>query len=344
MRILLSYYFGPGAIPLGESLARAMEELGHEVIRFHSECEHPLQRHAIKWLQKLLRGLHLPTAALENNRWSNLAWRSYRLEQEVARHRPDAICVIRGNGFSAGLLRKLKAAYGVSHTLGWWVKSPRENVDEMLNDRHEYDAFACIYPSQASPDNGIHWVSALAREPQIYYPADTPQPIRYPILLVGRWSARRQEIVQQLTDLPLTIVGPGWRGKNRGNPAVLKRLGKRELWGKELLAAYHHSAIVLNITVWDPSITPALNLRVTDVPACGAFLLTDASPELDAMFPAGDGPVCWHDAEDLRRQLQYYLDHSAERITRATLTRSAVERLPTYRDTATRLLELLHHA
>ncbi len=343
MRILLSYYFGPNAIPLGSSLASALQALGHEVIPFHSEREHSLQRHGIKWLLRLGRALRLPAGRLAHTRWSNLAWRSQLLEQAVSLHRPDMIWVIRGNGFTPGLLSQLKARYGVRHTLGWWVKSPRDNPDEMRNDRLEYDAFACIYPGQADPERGIHWVSALAREPGLYHPPASPQPVRYPILLVGRWSPRRQAIAEQLADLPLTIVGPGWRGKNRRKPAMLARLGPRELWGQALLTAYHQSAIVLNITVWDPQQIPALNLRVTDVPACGSFLLTDASPELDALFPAGDGPVSWRDAGELRQLLQHYLDHPDQRQARANLTRSAVERLPTYQDTARRLMELLKH-
>ena len=82
-------------------------------------------------------------------------------EQAVSLHRPDMIWVIRGNGFTPGLLSQLKARYGVRHTLGWWVKSPRDNPDEMRNDRLEYDAFACIYPGQADPERVFigcrHW-------------------------------------------------------------------------------------------------------------------------------------------------------------------------------------------
>lgn len=344
MRILLSYYFGPNAIPLGESLAEALESLGHEVIRFHSECEHPFQRHVIKWLRRMMRGLRLDTKQLDNSRWSNLAWRSHLLECAVAQHKPEIICTIRGNGFSPGLLQQLKKSYGVKHTLGWWVKSPRENPDEMLADRHEYDAFACIYPGQADLDLGIHWISALARESRRYYPPDKPVEKTYPILLVGRWSNRRQAIAELLTELPITIIGPGWRSKNRCKPKMLARLGPRELWGDDLVKAYHQSEIVLNITVWDPQQTPGLNLRVTDVPACGAFLLTDASPELDALFPDGNGPVCWHSSNELRQQLEYYLKHPAERIALTERTYKAVAKLPTYEDTAYRLLELLKYA
>lgn len=50
-----------------------------------------------------------------------------------------------------------------------------------------------------------------------------------------------------------------------------------------------------------------------DVPATGAFLLTDYSPELEDYYTIGKDIECFRSVAELRAKLHYYLEHPAER-------------------------------
>ena len=103
------------------------------------------------------------------------------------------------------------------------------------------------------------------------------------MVLVGGHNARREHFVSRLLDLPLEIYGK-WGRQARFNFALRKHVKAKGVWGEALLRLYNTSKIVLNITNWDPARYIALNQRAFDVPATGAFLLTDYSPELEEHY------------------------------------------------------------
>jgi spore maturation protein CgeB len=151
------------------------------------------------------------------------------------------------------------------------------------------------------------------------------------MVLVGGYNPRRGELVERLLDLPLEICGK-WGRQARFRPRLKRHIRARGVWGEALLRLYNRSKIVLNITNWDPARYPALNQRVFDVPATGAFLLTDYSPELAEHFRIGEEIVCYRDADELRDQARHFLAHERER---ESIARRGYERalgLPTIRD------------
>ena len=54
-------------------------------------------------------------------------------------------------------------------------------------------------------------------------------------------------------------------------------------------------------------------MRVMEVPATGAFLLTDGSRELEEFFSPGQHLVVYRDKKDLADQIAYYLLHETDR-------------------------------
>ena len=57
LRVLVSYFFGQGAIPLGSSCVRGLRALGCEVASFDSRVRSPVERYCLHYANKLLRGL-----------------------------------------------------------------------------------------------------------------------------------------------------------------------------------------------------------------------------------------------------------------------------------------------
>ena len=115
----------------------------------------------------------------------------------------------------------------------------------------------------------------------------------------------------------------------------------RGIWGEALVRLYNTSKIVLNITNWDPARYLALNQRVFDVPATGAFLLTDYSPELEEHYRIGEEIVCYRDVDELKDKARYYLAHDSER---EAIARRGYERaltLPTIRDRMAEMIRVV---
>ena len=132
------------------------------------------------------------------------------------------------------------------------------------------------------------------------------------MVLVGGHNARRAQFVERLLDLPLELYGK-WGRRARGHSPLARHVKAKGIWGEALIRLYNSSKIVLNISTWDPALYPALNQHVFDVPATGAFLLTDYSPELEEHFRIGEEIGCYREVEELRDRARHYIAHDAER-------------------------------
>lgn len=331
-RVLVSYFFGPRTIPLGEACAKGFETAGCEVFRFNSQLSHPLDHYCFKWLAKWARGLKLPDNYLVNEHpWSNAKYRERCLEQAVAKFRPDVLFIIRGNSFSGEFLQRIKQQYGVSKIVGWWVKDPRPNDPQLVADSKLYDHYFCIHRHGYHEADNIRYLPALGLEKR-----PTPAQIAHTtktrgVVLVGGWSKRRDAFVRKILDQPLTIVGPGWKKRGRLPPAHWGKIEASQLWGEDVDNMYRSAKIVLNITSWDPAVLTGLNLRVCDVPALGVFLLTDSAPELNEFVTPGKEIATFTTPDDLREKIIYYLaqENAREAIAEAGLARAAND-MPTY--------------
>jgi spore maturation protein CgeB len=170
------------------------------------------------------------------------------------------------------------------------------------------------------------------------HPNSSKRQYSHDIVLVAGHNKRRQQFVDRLLDLPIDIYGK-WLRHNRFDFALRKRVKAKGAWGEELLDIYNSSKIVLNISGWDPARFTGLNQRVFDVPATGAFLLTDYSPELKEFYEIGEEIVCFAEIEELREKALYFLEHEDER---ETIARRGFERaltLPTIDDRMRTVIE-----
>ncbi|HET7363209.1 MAG TPA: glycosyltransferase [Burkholderiales bacterium] len=334
-RVLISYFFGDDMIPLGESCAEAFGALGCEVARFNSQVESRWQPVLLKPVNRLARGLGYRGPEIGGGLpFSRVNFKRRMLMEAAASFRPRWILVIRAHEFvDAELVGALKRDYGVEKVVGWRVDGPLDTPD-LLQDARIYDVYFCAHRYGYDPRaDQIHPLPVygmdLARYRNLY--AAGGRPYNHEMVLVGGHNARREQLLGRLTDLPLEIYGKWGKRARHGSP-LARLLQARGIWGEALLRLYNTSKIVLNITNWDPARYPALNQRVFDVPATGAFLLTDYSPELEAYFRLGEEIVTYRDVDELRDKARYYLAHDAER---AAIARRGYERaltLPSIRD------------
>ena len=337
-RIIVSYFFGPRQIPLGEHCARACELLGWEVTRFDSNEVSIWYTALIKPVNKIIRALvrrNIDLAA--NTRLHPEVSREQKLLRLVREVRPDVLLVNRGPGFRPKFIELLVKDYGI-RTLGWWVKGPKW-FDVMLGEARHYHAYFCIHQDGYNPE-----VDRIEHLPAQALPDSNEQSVpgedyRYEISFVGSWHPRRQSIVTQLTDLPISIFGPQWRRKNIFNPRIFFKVKRRGIWGNEVGQLYRDSRINLNIAVWDTATQSGNNLRIAEIPVAGGFLLSEYSPRLSEYFLPGVEIETYRSVAELREKIGYYLGHELERREIAQRGQIRAQGLPTYKNLLTRMLD-----
>lgn len=330
--VLVSYFFGDDMIPLGVSCANAFRDLGYEVYRFNSQAESRWQPALLKPVNRLARGLGyrgpeigagLPVARINFKR--------LMLKRAVGEFRPRWVFVIRAHEFvDAELVRELKRDYGVEKVIGWRVDGPLDTPD-LLEDAAIYDHYFCSHRHgyDARADK-IDYLPVYGMDFSLYRNLG-PKRFEHDMVLVGGHNPRRAEFVSRLLDLPLEIYGK-WGKRARRDPALRSRIKAKGIWGEPLIRLYNSSKIVLNVTNWDPARYVALNQRVFDVPATGAFLLTDYSPELEEHFRLGEEIVCYREVAELKDKARYFLANDAERERVAQAGYRKALTLPTIRD------------
>jgi hypothetical protein len=339
--ILISYFFGDDMIPLGVSCAHAFRDFGYDVHCFNSQVESRWEPIVMKPVNRLARGLGLRREIGRGLPISKVNFKRRMLKEAAAEFHPRWVFVIRAHEFvDAGLVASLKRDHGVEKVFAWRVDGPLDSPD-LLEDARIYDAYFCSHRHGYDPrTDGIRFLPIYGMDFSIFrnlYP-EGPRAFEHEMVLVGGPSARRVELVRALDDLPLEIYGH-WEKRTRFTPALRRRVKAKGAWGTQLLELYNRSKIALNITNWDPARYVALNQRVFDVPATGAFLLTDYSPELEEHYRIGEEIACYRSAEELRDKARYYLAHDAERDAIARRGYDKALTLPTIRDRMEAVIE-----
>ena len=152
------------------------------------------------------------------------------------------------------------------------------------------------------------------------------------------WQATRlyrNGCVRELLPFSPLIVGDGGWNIEFRHDARKPRLLDPITYYTDLPRFYPCSAINFNCT--SKQMKGAVNQRIFDAPATGAFVLTDWRPQMDALFEPHE-IACYHDKEEIPNLVRHYLAHPAERQAVARAGRERVLRCHTW---AHRLKEML---
>jgi len=137
---------------------------------------------------------------------------------------------------------------------------------------------------------------------------------------------------------PFVRGDAGWKGLLNGK----FRLGPQLSYYGELPGFYNACKVNFNAT--SVQMGTAVNQRAFDVPACGAFLLTDRQPSLETLFEVGEEVIAYNDIDEIDDLARFYLRNDSARESVAAKGRGRVLREHTYRhrlDTIVRRLREL---
>ncbi len=139
------------------------------------------------------------------------------------------------------------------------------------------------------------------------------------------WEATRQYRTRCVREIlpfnPLIVGDRGWR-QNFKNERSPWRLLPELSYYSDLPAFYPWSDINFNCT--SKQMKGAVNQRLFDVPAAGAFVLTDTRAQTEELFEIGKELICYGEPEEIPELVRYYLDHDAERTRIAAAARARV--------------------
>jgi spore maturation protein CgeB len=145
------------------------------------------------------------------------------------------------------------------------------------------------------------------------------------------WEATRlyrRDCLARIMPFVPTIVGDdGWLKTFPDVGTSWRRLPELSYYD-QVPQFYPRSDINLNVT--SRQMKGAVNQRVFDVPACGAFLLTDRQEQMDALFEPGAETAVYSHPDELPGLVRHYLDHPDARRRIAMAARRRVLAEHTY--------------
>lgn len=95
-------------------------------------------------------------------------------------------------------------------------------------------------------------------------------------------------------------------------PPEMQKINRGSLWGNAMLRALNRSRITINVAVDGFDVQPP-NMRVIEATGAGAFLLTNAHPQLVNFFAPGKELETFANGDELIAKIRHYLAHEPER-------------------------------
>ncbi|MBF0584341.1 MAG: glycosyltransferase [Magnetococcales bacterium] len=291
-----------------------------EVI-YRSDSRTFFDKYIIRTTNKLLHNLRIQPKSERKFEQHPLSYRNYsesNLIKKVAEYAPDLILLLRGHRRTIQTLLTIKER---AKLYGWWLEGEEDCMEQVPAEIACFDWYfflsqRCVevMQEQGHPHTSYqhHVVNFdMFRPPS---PAALAVGKRYDLCFVGKWSEKRQQYLEAALKVTsnIAVYGPKWRAKNLTNWSVLSCIKGNSIFGEALVALYRQSAIVINITGWEGGQAQkrsGMNMRVLEVPVCGAFLLTDTSIETENILTPGLHVGSYEDLADFQAKLVYYLAH-----------------------------------
>lgn len=270
-----------------------------------------------------------------------------RLLRDIRGRSYDFALVLKGEGISPETIAALRAASGSP----WLNFFPDDPFTDVSSNRlafgtatlREYDR--CLtFAKHLLPTyrrEGVAHVDWLpfARDPDQHTPPDARTPPAFDTVFVGNLDVDRIEWLEPVArTLKVAVFGEHTRAALPRRSALRRASFFPAVYGPGLAIALTRGAISLNVMRHQNRFSH--NMRSYESLACGAFTLSQRTPELMEMFSEGKDVVFAGSPEEMSDCAQRWLADPAgrERIARAGFARVEYD---TYQQRAVKILTLL---
>jgi spore maturation protein CgeB len=317
--ILLVSEFGSDKQPYtyATSFAKIMTRMGYEVECF--DCKKtliPLSNESFHSMSFLLQKL--------NSFLVNLA-----LKKRFKEFSPDIVFLLKAENISFRTLRFIKNYKSVK-LMNFYPDSPfsfwnGNSNSDVVRSMYLYDRFA-IWSKEFIPA-----IKSAGCKDVIYFPFAFDDEIFFSgaqitksecslysddLVFIGTWDPVREkrltELVERIPDIDLAIWGGLWHEKLCPKSPLTRFVKGKTLSSGGMARAFKCSKIVLNFL--RPQNVGYHNMRTFEVPASGAFMLTERSFEqAEELFKEGESVACFSGSDELAEKIKYFLKNKSER-------------------------------
>lgn len=346
-KVLLVYSLKP---PIMQYLASAFSRKGISTEMVYADANHWFDRYIIHTANKMLHNLRIlpkDKSVFSNHPLSHKNHRSSNLWKTYKQFNPDLVLIIRGIGFRHDVLKEIRKS---TPLFGWWIEK-EERIEEALKEINLFDWYffmnsSCVDIAMQKRFSNISLLHHSV-DPDTFYPMSKINK-EIDICFVGNWSLKRQQVIEALLCVTdnIVIYGRKWVKKNFLNSRIKRCVKGKYIDGSALVELYNRSRIVVNITNWgfgEGKKRSGMNMRILEVPATGAFLLTDGSRDMETVVTPGKHIAVYESIEDCVKLAKYYLNNAAEREAIAKEGCLYVRHNYTYDDVVNRIIDTYHN-
>lgn len=320
------------------SYVRAFLKLGHEVIAFDEQ------------------GTYLKTPLAKNRYFHRLFWHllalplQKKLIEEAVSAKPDLVFIFKGGLIKPGTLLAIKKRLSTAMLFNF-------NGDSPFNTWHHGNSNNWIRSSIPIYDAYLMWGKFLGEplkkagarrfsylacgyDPALHYPVKVISAEKdfygSDVAFIGSWDEEREWWLNQLLDYNLKIWGNHWE---KAGKKIRKKWQGKAVAGEDYSKTCNASKIVLNFI--RKQNRPAHNMKTFEIPACGGFMLSTRTEEAVGFFEEGREAAYFSSPAELRKKIDYYLNHERERQNTAKAAHDRLIKSPySYLDRARQVVGL----
>jgi spore maturation protein CgeB len=268
-----------------------------------------------------------------------------RVVGEVSGIDADLVLVIKGHRLSAITIDRIREATG-GPIVNFYPDDPfsRQRSNRLAYGPNVLTAYdACFtFARHLVPDYeragvpAVHYLP-FARDPEMHAPVTRPSPPVFDVVFVGNLDEDRVTYLDALAQTHrVAVFGERTRAAVPSRSALARATFGPAAYGSDLPRALACGTISLN--VMRPQNAGSHNMRSFESPACGAFTLSQRTPELSELFAEDDEITCFGSVDELLDTVARWLPNARGREAIALAGFSRV-RDDTYARRASAILE-----
>ncbi|AKO97737.1 hypothetical protein MALG_02573 [Marinovum algicola DG 898] len=236
---------------------------------------------------------------------------------------PDAVFVVKGNHIRPSTLQKLAALPSRPVLISW-------SQDDMFA-RHNRSAYYTrglrlfdLVVTQKSYNLDLQELPSLgarkllfqnkAFSPLVHYRTAHHPDFSHDVLFVGTAETERFELMNALAHrgIKIHIYGSGWdKAPYRDTAHENLRINNRNLLAETYAQAISSARICLGFL--RKQNRDRQTSRTVEIPACGGFMLAEASEEQAALFAPNKEAAYFSTVDEAEASIRYFLAHDAAR-------------------------------